>query len=45
MFNYDADRDAITELESTQEFVGVLQSPLKTFPRVNQFETGASYRR
>lgn len=24
---------------------GVLESPLKTFPRVNEFEVGSSYRR
>lgn len=45
MFNYDADRDAINELKSMEEFVGVAESPLKTFPRVNEFEVGASYRR
>ena len=45
MFNYDADRDAINELKSMEEFVGVAESPLKTFPRVNVFETGTSYRR
>lgn len=28
-----------------EEFVGVAESPSKTFPRVNEFETGASYRR
>jgi hypothetical protein len=44
-FNYDADRDVINEHESVEEFVGVLQSPSKTFPKVNQFEIGASYRR
>lgn len=45
IFNYDADKDAINELKSMEEFVGVAESPLKTFPRVNEFETGASYRR
>lgn len=45
MFNYDADRDIINELKSVEEFVGISQSPLKTFPRVNEFEVGASYRR
>lgn len=44
-FNYDADRDTINELKSVDEFVGVAESPSKTFPRVNEFETGASYRR
>ena len=39
MFNYDANRDVINE------FVGVAESPLKTFPRVNEFEVGSSYRR
>lgn len=27
-----------------EEFVGVAESPLKTFPRVNDFECGGSYR-
>ena len=45
MFNYDADRDAINELKSMEGFVGVAESPSKTFPRVNEFEVGASYRR
>lgn len=27
-----------------KEFVGVAESPLKTFPRVNDFECGGSYR-
>lgn len=45
IFNYDADKDAINELKSMEEFVGVAESPLKTFPRVNQFEVGVSYRR
>ena len=27
-----------------EEFVGVAESPLKTFPRVNEFECGGSYR-
>ena len=27
-----------------EEFVGVAESPLKTFQRVNEFEVGASYR-
>jgi hypothetical protein len=27
-----------------EEFVGVAESPLKTFPRVNDFECGDSYR-
>jgi hypothetical protein len=31
------------ELEK-EEFVGVAESPLKTFPRVNDFECGGSYR-
>lgn len=31
--------------KAMEEFVGVAESPLKTFPRVNEFETGASYRR
>lgn len=33
------------ELKLVEEVVGVAESPLKTFPRVNEFETGASYRR
>lgn len=33
------------ELKLVNEIVGVAESPLKTFPRVNEFETGASYRR
>lgn len=27
-----------------EEFVGVAESPLKTFPRVNEFDCGSSYR-
>jgi len=27
-----------------EEYVGVAESPLKTFQRVNEFESGASYR-
>lgn len=45
MFNYDADKEFINELKSMEEFVGVAESPSKTFSRVNQFEVGASYRR
>lgn len=33
------------ELKLVSEIVGVAESPLKTFPRVNEFEVGASYRR
>ena len=33
------------ELKLVSEIVGVKESPLKTFPRVNAFEVGASYRR
>ena len=33
------------ELKLVSEIVGVAESPLKTFPRVNDFEVGASYRR
>lgn len=33
------------ELKLINEIVGVAESPLKTFPRVNEFEVGASYRR
>ena len=33
------------ELKLVNEIVGVVESPLKTFPRVNEFEVGASYRR
>lgn len=32
------------ELKLIEENVAVAESPLKTFPRVNEFETGASYR-
>ena len=28
-----------------KEVVGVAESPIKTFPRVNEFEVGSSYRR
>lgn len=31
--------------KAEEEFVGVAESLLKTFTRVNEFETGASYRR
>lgn len=44
-FNYDPIRDTIDEPKSLEEFTGISQSPLKTFPRVNEFEAGASYRR
>lgn len=44
-FNYDPIRDTIDEPKSLEEFVGISQSPLKTFPSVNEFEVGASYRR
>lgn len=45
-------RSFITSLQQEQpevdfekeEFVGVAESPLKTFPRVNDFECGGSYR-
>ncbi len=30
--------------DNREEFVGVAESPLKTFPRVNEFECGGSYR-
>lgn len=33
------------ELKLVNENVGVAESPLKTFPRINEFEVGASYRR
>lgn len=33
------------QLKLMEEIVSVAESPLKTFPRVNQFEIGASYRR
>lgn len=33
------------ELKLVSEIIGVAESPLKTFPRVNEFEVGASYRR
>lgn len=33
------------ELKLVSEIVGVAESPSKTFPRVNEFEAGASYRR
>lgn len=45
MFNYDADRDTIVEPKLEEEFISVVESPLKTFSRVDEFETGASYRR
>lgn len=32
------------ELKLVNEIVGVAESPLKTFPRENEFEVGASYR-
>lgn len=40
MFNYDADKNTYVNVK--QEEVGVAKSP---FPRVNEFEVGASYRR
>ena len=33
------------EFKLVNEIVGVAESPLKTFPRGNVFEVGASYRR
>lgn len=33
------------ELKLVSEIVGITESPSKTFPRVNEFEVGASYRR
>jgi hypothetical protein len=33
------------EIKLVDEIVGVAESPLKTFPRINEFEVGASYRR
>lgn len=35
----------MVELKLMHEIVGVAESPLKTFPRVNEFEVGPSYRR
>lgn len=32
------------ELKLIEETIDVAESPSKTFPRVNEFETGASYR-
>lgn len=45
MFNYDADKDTYVNVKQDEKFVGISQSPLKTFSRVNEFEAGASYRR
>ena len=33
-----------THIRNIAEVVGVKESPLKTFPHVNQFEIGANYR-
>lgn len=33
------------ELKLMNEIVGIAESPTKTFPRINEFEVGASYRR
>lgn len=33
------------EFKLVNEIVDITESPLKTFPRVNEFEVGASYRR
>lgn len=33
------------ELKLMNEIVGIAESPLKTFPRINEFEVGGSYRR
>lgn len=33
------------KLKLVSEIVGIAESPSKTFPRVNEFEIGASYRR
>lgn len=32
------------ELKLMNEIVSIAESPLKTFPRINEFEVGASYR-
>lgn len=44
MFNYNADKDTCVKVKQSEDFVDVAESPLKTFPRVNEFEAGASYR-
>lgn len=33
------------ELKFMNENVDIAESPIKTFPRINEFEVGASYRR
>jgi hypothetical protein len=33
------------EIKLRNEIVGIAESSLKTFPRLNEFEVGASYRR
>lgn len=33
------------EIKLINDIVGIAESPLKTFPRINEFEVGASYRR
>ena len=45
MFNYDANKDTCVKVKQVEDFVGVAETPSKTFPRVNEFEAGASYRR
>lgn len=44
-FEYDSRFYRIEEMEEEEEIIGVAESPLKTFPRVNEFEAGSSYRR
>lgn len=39
------DKDTCAKAKHAEDFVGVVESSLKTFPRVNIFEVGASYRR
>jgi hypothetical protein len=42
-YNHPKQEQPEVDLEK-EEFVGVAESPLKTFPRVNDFECGGSYR-
>lgn len=34
----------VFDSDTEQEIVGIKESPLRTFPRVNMFDVGASYR-
>lgn len=42
--HYHTKDGKVWDADTEQEIVGIKQPPLETFPRVNEFENGASYR-